>query len=396
MEFQKKKLKNGITVIHEPRDLPIVSLSITNRFGGAFEKSEIKGVAHVIEHLLFTGTKTRTHEDISREIEKKGGLLNAFTSHEVTSFWFKLPSEHLFTGLDILTDMLNNPAFILEKFEKEKKVILEEIKMYNDNPRTAVMEQIEKNLYNKPFGELIIGSDKTVSSLNRDQVAQIFKEMYNPSNYIVTIVGQADFKKVCEYLEKNFKSSNKKPEIIPIKTLNKETTEERADQDQAHFVFAIHAPLPNSPDFPALEVLDGYLANGMSSKLFIEIREKRGLAYVVKSSIDAEKNYSHYIIYVGTTKKAVPEVKKIILEEFQNIKNITEKDLEEAKERVTGLQKITSEESSSVMNELMYHELANKAEDYYEHENKIKVVTLKQVKKLAEIKDYSTAAIVPK
>src|SRR3989339_2142284 len=130
MKLLKKKLKNGITVIMEKRELPVVALSISNPFGGAFEKSEEKGIAHFIEHLVFTGTKTRTHEDISREIEKKGGILNAFTANEVTSFWFKLPSEHIFAGLDILVDMLNNAIFNKEKFEKEKKVILEEIKMY--------------------------------------------------------------------------------------------------------------------------------------------------------------------------------------------------------------------------------------------------------------------------
>jgi len=124
MEFLKKKLSNGISVVMEKRDLSVVSVSITNRFGGAYESSDVKGVAHFIEHLLFTGTKNRTHEDISREIEKRGGILNAFTNHEVTSFWFKLPSEYIFEGLDILIDMLNNSIFDEEKFEKEKKVIV--------------------------------------------------------------------------------------------------------------------------------------------------------------------------------------------------------------------------------------------------------------------------------
>src|SRR3989344_7533433 len=123
MNFLRKKLKNGITVVMEKRELDVVSFSVTNRFGAANEESKNKGVAHFIEHLLFTGTKTRSHEDISREIEKKGGILNAFTNNEVTSFWFKLPSKHVFSGLDILIDMLNNPIFEKEKFEKEKRVI---------------------------------------------------------------------------------------------------------------------------------------------------------------------------------------------------------------------------------------------------------------------------------
>ena len=398
MKFLRKTLSNGMAVIMEQRDLPIVSLSISNKFGAAFEPSEIKGIAHLIEHLLFTGTKTRSHEDISREIEKKGGLLNAFTSHEVTSYWFKLPAEHLFSGLDILVDMLKNPVFNAEKFEKEKRVILEEIKMYHDDPHRNVFEQIEKNLYDKPFGELVIGSKETVSALKRDIVFEFFKKNYSPENYIVTIVGSADFKKVCEYLENQFKKENKSPPEIKIKKINKETTEERPGIDQAHFIFAVHAPLKSSPEFPALEVLDAYLANGMSSRLFLEIREKRGLAYSVSSSISAEKNYSNYTIYTGTTKPSIPEIKKIILEEFKKIENMTEKDLQEAKQRVIGLQKVSSEESVSVMSELLFSELSGKAEDYYAQENKIKSITLPQVKSLAKslIKSYSSASIVPK
>ena len=398
MKFLRKTLSNGMAVIMEQRDLPIVSLSISNKFGAAFEPSEIKGIAHLIEHLLFTGTKTRSHEDISREIEKKGGLLNAFTSHEVTSYWFKLPSEHLFSGLNILADMLKNPVFNAEKFEKEKRVILEEIKMYHDDPRRNVFEQIEKNLYDKPFGEQVLGSKETVSSLKRDSVFEFFKKNYSPENYIVTIVGSADFKKVCEYLENQFKKENKSLPEIKIKKISKETTEERPGIDQAHFIFAVHTPLKSSPEFPALEVLDAYLANGMSSRLFLEIREKRGLAYTVSSSISAEKSYSNYTIYTGTTKPSIPEIKKIILEEFKKIENMTEKDLEESKQRVIGLQKVSSEESVSVMSELLFSELSGKAEDYYAQEEKIKSITLQQVKSLAKslIKSYSTASIVPR
>src|SRR3989344_7389420 len=286
-KFFRKKLKNGVIVLMEKRELPLVSFSVTNKFGAAFEESKIKGIAHVIEHLLFTGTKTRTHEDISREIEKKGGILNAFTSHEVTSFWFKLPSEHLFAGVDIIADMLKNPKFNKEKFEKEKKVILEEIKMYHDDPSSSVSEQIEKNLYEKPFGELVIGNRESVSSLERDFVAEFFKKVYSPENYIVTLVGNADFENVCEYMEKNFKAEGKTPKIIEIKRKNADTTEKREGIDQANLVFSFHAPLPNTKEFYALEVLDAYLSNGMSSELFLEIREKRGLAYSVRGSINS-------------------------------------------------------------------------------------------------------------
>ncbi len=396
MDFLRKKLKNGITVIMEKREQEVVALSITNRFGAAYEESKIKGIAHFIEHLLFTGTEKRTHEDISREIEKKGGILNAFTSHEVTSYWFKLPSGHVFAGLDILIDMLNNSTFNEEKFEKEKKVILEEIKMYHDSPQHYVFEMIEQNMFEKPFGDLVIGNKESVSALSRDFVYNYWKENYSSENFIVTIVGNADFEKVCDYLENAFKPKNKKLGIKEIKLKNSETVEEREGIDQAHFVFGVHSPLPNEDDYYALEVLDAYLANGMSSRLFLEIREKRGLAYSVNSSLNSEKNYSNYLIYVGTKKESIDEVKEIILKEFEGVQNMKEKDLEEAKERLIGLKKVRSEESSRVMNALMFSELVDKAEDYYDYENKIRNVKLDDIKRLAKIKEYSSAAIVPK
>ncbi len=396
MELLKRKLKNGITVIMEKRELGVVSFSITNKFGAGYEESKIKGISHFIEHLVFMGTKTRTHEDISGEIEKRGGILNAFTSNEMTSFWFKLPSEHLFAGMDILIDILKNPTFDAKKFEKEKKVILEEIKMYHDNPQRYVYELAEENMYKKPFGEGIIGSKETISALNRDFVFDYFKKMYSPENFIITIVGNADFEKVCQHIEKNFSAGERKLNPLEIKKKNSKSVELRGGLDQAHYLFAIHAPLPGTKEFYALEVLNAYLADGMSSKIFLKVREEKGLAYAVRGTINAEKDYCYYSIYVGTLKEAIKEVEKIILEEFEKAKKMSAKDLGEAKERVIGLRKVSSEESSNVMSELVFHELVGSAEDYYKHEENINKVTLADIKRVANIKEYSSAAIVPK
>ncbi len=397
MKLLRKKLKNGMTVIMEKRSLPVVSFCIANKFGASFEGSDIKGIAHFIEHLLFTGTDKRTHEDISREIEKRGGILNAFTAHEVTNFWFKMPSKHLFEGMDIIIDMLNNSIIDEEKFEKEKKVILEEIKMYHDDPRRQVIEMVESNLYDKPFNELIIGNKKTVSSLKRDFVYKYYKERYCPSNYVAVIVGDADFDKVCEKLERAFEKKEFEFKPVSIRKMNRESVEERGNIDQAHFAFAIHAPKVESKDYSALEVLNAYLAGGMSAKLFLEIREKRGLAYSVSGNIVSEKNYGYYVIYVGTTKEALPEVKKLILEGFDKVSKMSEKELEEAKERLIGLRQVSSEESADVMNYLLSTELyEGNADKYYEYEKKIREVKLEDVKRIAKISNYSSAAIVPK
>jgi len=204
---------------------------------------------------------------------------------------------------------------------------------------------------------------------------------------------------LCEFLEEKFKPNNKQLKKLEIKKINKSSIEEREGLDQAHFLFAVHAPLATEKDHQVLEVLDAYLANGMSSKLFLEIREKRGLAYSVKSDIETEKNYSFYSIYAGTTKESIPEIEKIILEEFKKIENMNQKDLEESKERLIGLRKVSSEESINVMNELVFLELSTKkAENYYNQEKDIKEVTIEQVKSLAKniVNNYSTTAIVPK
>ncbi len=396
MNFVKRKLSNGMTLLVEQRDLPVVSFGIANRFGAAYEESKIKGIAHFIEHLVFTGTKTRTHEDISKEIERHGGILNAYTSNEITCFWFKLPSEHLLDGVEIISDILINPIFDEKKFEKEKKVILEEIKMYHDMPQRHIYDKIHENLYKSPFGEGVIGSKKTITTLSRNFVFDYFKKSYSPENYVVAAVGKVNIDVLAKYLEKNFKKTQSQRKISKIEPINKETTEERAGLDQAHFIFGIHAPPVQNDQWHALEVLDAWLANGMSSKLFLTIREERGLAYSVASSFTGEKSYSNYTIYVGTRKEAIPEVKKLILEGFDNTKNMSEADLQQAKNRLIGLKKISMEESVGVMNELILSEFITKAEDYYLYEEKIKKVTLKQVKDIAKIKNYSTASIVPK
>ncbi len=387
-----------MTVICENRDLPVVALSISNKFGAGFEDENIKGIAHFIEHMVFTGTKTRTHEDISREIEKKGGMINAFTAQESTSFWFKLPSEHVFTGLEILYDILSNPIFQAEKFEKEKRVILEEIKMYHDDPQRAVYDALIENLYDKPFGMGIAGNENSVSELKRDFVFDYFRENYSPEQYIVTIVGDVDFEAVCSWLEKRFLAGKKKEKRISIIKRHRESVEEREGIDQAHFLFGVHAPLMHEKEYAVLEVLDAWLANGMSSHLFLTIREQKGLAYIVQSSLNSEKSHSYYTIYAGTRKESIWEVKKLILEGFAKASNMTEKDLSEAKERLIGLQRISREESSRVMIELLFYELAAKAEEYYSREEKIRGVTLDEVKNLAKklVKKYATAAIVPK
>jgi predicted Zn-dependent peptidase len=397
MDFQKKKLKNGITLLFEKRDLPVVCYSVSNPFGGAHETSDIKGVAHLFEHLLFTGTKTRTHEQISSEIEKKGGVLNAFTSQEVTTYWCKMPSEHLSIAMDIIHDILKNPIFEKQKLEKEKNVVIEEIKMFNDDPERKVYELLEKSLYESPFGDGIIGSPETVKSLQREKIIEIFKENYSPENFIVTVVGNADIDYVVKRLEKEFAPLNKKYSPLKIVKKNENITEKRRGISQAQLIVGMHAPLDNSKHY-ALEVLNAYLTGGMSSKLFLEIREAHGLAYTIRGVIEREKNFSYYSIYAGTTLEAVDKVKDMIIKGLKEVEKLSSKELEESKDRLIGLRKIASEESINVMQKLIFTEIAKgNAEDFYNYDSKIRKLSLDDVKNIAKeiMKNYSVVKLLP-
>ena len=398
MKFQKLKLKNGITVLFEERELPLVCYSISNPFGGSHETSDVKGVAHLFEHLLFTGTKTRTHEEIAKEVEKRGGILNAFTAQDVTTYWCKLPSEHLIVGMDILHDILRNPTFDPEKIEKEKKVVLEEIKLFHDDPERSVYEMIEKALYKAPFGSGIIGSAETVNSLTREKIMHIFEEKYSPDRFIVTVVGKADIKKVCEKLEKDFSPRKKSYSALPIEKSNQHLVEERLGIDQSQFILAAHTPKDQIKQY-ALEILDTYLARGFSGKLWLEIREKRGLAYTIRGSIEREKSYSYYSIYVGTMKEAIPKVREMIIQGVNDVEKMTAQELADAKQQLIGLRRVATEESINTMQKLIFTEISTgNTEEYYRYEKHLNEITLEEVKSLAKnlLKEYSTAIIVPK
>ncbi len=166
-DFHRKVLKNGMTLIFEKRDIPVVSVAFAVRNGGINELAEEKGISHFIEHLLYKGTPTRSAKKIAEEIEKNGGRLNGFTSETITAFLCKMPSKHLNVALEVLGDLVKNPLFDEKELEKERKVIFEEIKMCHDDPMHHVFNGIHKTLYEEPFGIPLIGTYETMNSIDR-------------------------------------------------------------------------------------------------------------------------------------------------------------------------------------------------------------------------------------
>lgn len=393
-EFYRKKLDNGVTVLFEKRQIPVVAVSTSVKFGAQYENAKIKGVSHFIEHLVFKGTKNRDVVTIPKEIESKGGVINAFTSEEVTCFWNKLPSKHFLLGADISRDLTINPVFEKEALERERKVILEEIKMYHDNPMSYVLEKIKELLYETPFGLSIAGSVESVSNLSREKVIEIYNSAYSTNNLIFCTVGKADFQEVLEEANK-FPKLNKKISDLKIVKRNGELVEKRKGIDQAHEVLGFHMPLINDKNRYSVEIFESILGGGMSSRLFQEVREKRALCYAIKTHLEQSKDFSHMIVYSGTTKDKIKEVREITLREIKKMKNLTKSDLEEAKETLIGLKQVNREKCDSTMIELLQEELAGNSERYYNYEEEVAKVKLNDVSKLSEVKDHSFVALLP-
>ena len=330
----KTKLSNGMTILFEKREVPVTTVMLAAKYGSAYETEEEKGIAHFIEHLCFKGTEKRTTEEIAANLEKVGGILNAHTSEEETAYHVKLPSRHLELAMDVIFDIFFNPKFPEEEVKKEANVICEEIKMYYDNPRARVVEQIKGCLYEKPFGIFGAGTEETVRSMTREQLLKKHREIYCPENAILSVVGNNDFEEIKRFAEKFSVERNCKKESVKEIKLKNEVRKESRDLQQANLTIGFHFPKLNDKDRYAADVFSAILGEGMSSKLFTEVREKRGLAYAVKTDTDLGKNYSYMIIYIGTEKEKTEEVIKICLDEFRKMKNISEKELEDGKKQV--------------------------------------------------------------
>ncbi len=374
-----------MTVLFEKRNLPVVSVAFAVKAGGIHETVEKKGISHFIEHMLYKGTPTRNSKKIAEEIEKNGGILNGFTDETITAYWCKMPSKHLKTALNVLSDLVKNPVFDEKEFEKERKVIFEEIKMRKDNPTIYVLDEIQRMLFGVPFGMPVIGTYETMNSITRDEMKKRFGEIYQPNNMILCVVGNADFSEIVDFAEKIFSSKKGKIPEFKITEKNDSKTEKRKGIDQANLIFAHHVPKYSDKKNYAAEVLSVLMAGGMSSRLFSEIREKRNLAYSVKGDSNVNKSYSYNFIHVGTTKENIEKVKKLILEEFEKVaKNLDERELNQTKEQIIGNYRIEMEDSQAQMVSLMMHEINGKAEDFYDFEKEISKVKIEDVKNLAK------------
>jgi len=300
-------------------------------------------------------------------------------------------------AMDVIFDIYFNPVFPEEEIKKEANVICEEIRMKGkDNLMVRSLIKIKQHLYGPPFGLSGFGLEKNIKSMNRKQLLKKHDEFYVPENSVLCVVGDNSFEDVVRFAEKfcvERKFSKKEIPKIDFQFLKDQ--EKRKDIHQANVMLGFHFPKGSEKDVYAGHVFSTVLGQGMSSKLFTEVREKRGLAYAAKTFYEAEVDYGYLIIWVGTDEGKVDEVIKVCLEEFGKMKNLTEEELAEAKEQVVGNHAVGAEGSEDVALNLIFSEVSGKAEDYYDFEKNINKVCLKDIKKLAGKSEYASFVLRP-
>ena len=339
-----------------------ISIGVWLTRGSRHESAERGGIAHFVEHMLFKGTGTRSAEDIAQAIDSIGGQLDAFTAKEYASYYIKVLDEHLPLAIDILSDIVRNPAFSPDDIEREKKVVLEEIKMVEDTPDDLVHELFTQGFWeNHPLGRPILGTKETVESFNAELLRDYFKNVYTAKNLIVSAVGNLEHERVRELVEEKFGSliqrgepaRDQAPRVVPkILVRNKEL-------EQSHLCLGVGSYPQNHDDRYSSYVLNTLLGGSMSSRLFQNVREKRGLAYAVFSGLSAYRDAGSFTVYAGCSNEAVGEVIDLIVEELRGVKQtaVPEAELQRSKDHLKGSLMLSLENTASRMSHLARQEI---------------------------------------
>ena len=352
--MKKINLKNGITLILEKTESNLVSFGYTVKAGSNNENENQHGIAHLVEHMMFKGTTTKKYYEINKQIESVGGYLNAYTCQNVTRYYCTIPSEYWKIGADTITDMIYNNTIPDEELKKEKKVVEEEIIMYDDKPNyyleNRMYEQLFKDYHNR---RSIAGTVEEVDSYTRDDVINFISQHYYPSNFIITIVGGFDEDEAEKYIikitEKNSKNinfteyNNEVKEFKPYNLESKVYEYKKSDINQILVQFAMFLPGMNTEDWAALTVLNNIIGGNASSILYNEIREKLGLCYHISSRITFMSDVSILSGYAGVNKNSntiIEDIKKLL---FSLKDRITDEITENSKKYVNGISLMENE-----------------------------------------------------
>jgi predicted Zn-dependent peptidase len=359
----REVLDNGLRLITETMPhVRSVTIGVWLTRGSRHESDARSGIAHFVEHMLFKGSDTRTAEDIAQSIDSIGGQLDAFTAKEYASYYIKVLDEHLPLAVDLLSDIVLRPAFAPEEIEREKKVILEEIKMVEDTPDDLVHELFTQYFWEgHPLGRPILGSKETVEALTQDALRDYFAGAYVGSNIVVSAAGNIRHANVRELIEVAFGGVKKQgeplngtpPRVVPqVITRTKEI-------EQSHVCLGTTSYPQRHDDRYVSYILNTVLGGSMSSRLFQNVREKRGLAYSVFSGLSAYRDAGNLTIYAGCANEAVEEVVGLCLAELRAIRQtpVPESELRRAKDHLKGSLMLSLENTASRMSHLARQEI---------------------------------------
>jgi predicted Zn-dependent peptidase len=356
-------LENGLRLITETMPhVRSVTLGVWLTRGSRHESDERSGIAHFVEHMLFKGTSTRSAEDIAQAIDSIGGQLDAFTAKEYASYYIKVLDEHVPLAIELLTDIVRRPAFAPDEIEREKKVILEEIKMVEDTPDDLVHELFTQHFWEgHPLARPILGSRETVEALNRDTLLKYFEGAYVASNLIVAAAGNLDHARVRGLVQEAFADLASSGEVLgeDVPRVSPQVVTRTKELEQSHICLGTNSYPQSHQDRYVSYILNTLLGGSMSSRLFQNIREKRGLAYSVFSGLSAYRDAGNITIYAGCANEAVGEVVDLCVEELKGLKRtpVSDAELRRAKDHLKGSLMLSLENTASRMSHLARQEI---------------------------------------
>lgn len=300
-----------------------VSLGIWVGVGTRHEKPEINGVSHLLEHMAFKGTKRRSALAIAEEIEAVGGYINAYTTRESTAYYVRILKEDLALGVDIIADILQNSTMETEELERERAVILQEIHQANDNPDDVIFDNFQETAYpQQPMGRHVLGDANIIGSMKRDTIMDYMDRHYNSSTMVLSAAGRVDHDELVELAHSTLSDLPKGRQASrdPAIYIGGQSIVAR-ELEQAHIILGFEGVGYEDPDFHAVAVLSTLLGGGMSSRLFQEIREKRGLAYSIYSFVPSYADSGLFGIYAGTGEEETQELIPLLCDEIKKICN---------------------------------------------------------------------------
>jgi predicted Zn-dependent peptidase len=360
----KETLDNGLTLATEAMPhVRSVAIGVWLKRGSRHEAEPQSGISHFIEHMVFKGTKNRSAERIAAEVDQIGGHMDAFTAKEYASFHLKVLDRHLPLAVDILSDIVLNPLFAVEEMAKEKKVIFEEINMVEDTPDDLVMEQFTEAFWpDHPLGRPILGTKRTVGKFGRNDLASFFRRVYHPGNIVIAAAGHLDHKKTLHLIEERFsklpagKSARNGPAPLPA---TKIVARSKKELEQVHLCLGRPAYAQGHPNRYATYIMNTILGGSMSSRLFQNVREKRGLVYSISSGVTSYSDAGCLSVYAGTSVESVDEVIRLTVEELRRFKQepVPAEELLRAQEHLKGSLMLSLENTGSRMNNLARQEI---------------------------------------